>query len=390
MSKEKENITCTEDFSHHLMNTVPIVWAILKHLNARQLNSCSRVCHLWNNIVQRLRSKRCTRSWTCLQLPVGAEDITPIQEGTKEFLQNLYTEPDVVYMICESGLLSTNVAAPTQTRSGRRSHLTSQNYQDYVRSLLPKSCKLVGVGAGGIVGTSVDCKKSYEIENDVVGVAFLCLPRYEGVSISLCEDVEEEEYDLRIKIQQFYESLLEPEKPPCKLILMLLSDFHAPREYGSRMMEAVTGTLVAGAYVDEISPLNQGKYTVIRLASISGDSIQVASVIINESIDNASDAEECVKKLKGYNLPEENSFAFMFACLGRGEGLYGEPNVESSLFRKYFPRTPLIGLFGNGEIGFELVNKGNTESEGPEVKKKKSPVTLYHSYTTVLVLVSVT
>lgn len=127
----------------------------------------------------------------------------------------------------------------------------------------------------------------------------------------------------------------------------------------------------------------------MRLASISGQNVQVASVIISETINNANDSEECVKKLKAHNLPEENSFCFMFACLGRGEGLYGQSDIESSLFRKHFPKTPLIGLFGNGEIGFETVNNGIPQLEEPEMKKKKAPVKLYHSFTTVLVLISI-
>lgn len=40
----------------------------------------------------------------------------------------------------------------------------------------------------------------------------------------------------------------------------------------------------------------------------------------------------------------------MFSCLGRGEGLYGEPNFDSRLFRRYF-NIPLSGFFCNGEIG---------------------------------------
>jgi small ligand-binding sensory domain FIST len=43
--------------------------------------------------------------------------------------------------------------------------------------------------------------------------------------------------------------------------------------------------------------------------------------------------------------------ALMFACLGRGEGLYGEPNFDSSLFRQHIEQVPLSGFFCGGEIG---------------------------------------
>ncbi|NMG07368.1 FIST N-terminal domain-containing protein [Brasilonema sp. UFV-L1] len=43
--------------------------------------------------------------------------------------------------------------------------------------------------------------------------------------------------------------------------------------------------------------------------------------------------------------------ALMFSCLGRGEGLYGKPNFDSELFRRYLKDIPLAGFFCGGEIG---------------------------------------
>ncbi len=43
--------------------------------------------------------------------------------------------------------------------------------------------------------------------------------------------------------------------------------------------------------------------------------------------------------------------AFLFACLGRGEGLYGEADGDVSLCREVFGTVPIAGLFCNGEIG---------------------------------------
>lgn len=43
--------------------------------------------------------------------------------------------------------------------------------------------------------------------------------------------------------------------------------------------------------------------------------------------------------------------ALMFACVGRGEGLYGKPNFDSELFRRYIPNIPIGGFFCGGEIG---------------------------------------
>jgi small ligand-binding sensory domain FIST len=43
--------------------------------------------------------------------------------------------------------------------------------------------------------------------------------------------------------------------------------------------------------------------------------------------------------------------ALMFSCLGRGQGLYGEPDHDSRLFREELADAPLGGFFCNGEIG---------------------------------------
>lgn len=43
--------------------------------------------------------------------------------------------------------------------------------------------------------------------------------------------------------------------------------------------------------------------------------------------------------------------ALMFSCLGRGEGLYGCPNFDSRMFRRFLSNTPIAGFFCNGEIG---------------------------------------
>ncbi|MBD1849014.1 FIST C-terminal domain-containing protein [Leptolyngbya sp. FACHB-711] len=43
--------------------------------------------------------------------------------------------------------------------------------------------------------------------------------------------------------------------------------------------------------------------------------------------------------------------ALMFSCVGRGEGLYNQPNFDSQLFSRYMQHIPLSGFFCNGEIG---------------------------------------
>jgi len=49
--------------------------------------------------------------------------------------------------------------------------------------------------------------------------------------------------------------------------------------------------------------------------------------------------------------PAEPLAALLFACLGRGRGLYGHPDGDVSLCREAFNQLPIAGVFCNGEIG---------------------------------------
>lgn len=63
------------------------------------------MCKFWSQIVKRLKSKRRTRSWTYSRLPAGADDITPVVEDTKQFIQ--VCQKSVCDMYCCNSLSST-------------------------------------------------------------------------------------------------------------------------------------------------------------------------------------------------------------------------------------------------------------------------------------------
>ena len=49
--------------------------------------------------------------------------------------------------------------------------------------------------------------------------------------------------------------------------------------------------------------------------------------------------------------PAEPLVALLFACLGRGQGLYGGPDGDVTVAREVFGTLPVAGAFCNGEIG---------------------------------------
>lgn len=49
---------------------------------------------------------------------------------------------------------------------------------------------------------------------------------------------------------------------------------------------------------------------------------------------------------------DSSAGVLLFSCLGRGQGLYGQPDHDSSVVRELLgARVPIVGFFGNGEIG---------------------------------------
>ncbi len=86
-----------------------------------------------------------------------------------------------------------------------------------------------------------------------------------------------------------------------------------------------------------------------------GDRVRTGQRIQFHLRDAQTSAEDLEFLLQRYQQDLADSAttagALMFTCLGRGEGLYGQPNFDSRLFRRYLKDIPIGGFFCNGEIG---------------------------------------
>ena len=88
-----------------------------------------------------------------------------------------------------------------------------------------------------------------------------------------------------------------------------------------------------------------------------GDRVRPGQRIQFHLRDSQTSAEDLEKLLKNYQQQKQSSGksfgagVLMFACLGRGERLYNQPNFDSSLLCTYLKDIQLGGFFCNGEIG---------------------------------------
>lgn len=80
-------------------------------------------------------------------------------------------------------------------------------------------------------------------------------------------------------------------------------------------------------------------------------SVQTWSIVVDRKCKTKEQVEEKLKLFKQQVKLQKHSVGFMFACIARGKHMYQEENVESTIFKRLFPKVPLVGCFGNGEFG---------------------------------------
>ncbi|MEM8638427.1 MAG: FIST N-terminal domain-containing protein [Cyanobacteria bacterium P01_G01_bin.54] len=84
-----------------------------------------------------------------------------------------------------------------------------------------------------------------------------------------------------------------------------------------------------------------------------GDRIRPGQRVQFHLRDAQTSADDLTFHLQEYRQRwgQQSLGALMFACLGRGEGLYGEAHFDSRLFQEHLGTLPVGGFFCNGEIG---------------------------------------
>lgn len=145
-----------------------------------------------------------------------------------------------------------------------------------------------------------------------------------------------------------------------KVPLMVLRDLIASLSEEERIL--AQRSLFVGLVMDQFKlSLQQGDFLIRSILGVdpSAGAIAIGDVIrpgqrlqfqLRDAQASAEDLELLLERYqKQENLPP--AAAFIFSCLGRGQGLYGQSNFDSDLFRRYIHHIPIGGFFCNGEIG---------------------------------------
>ncbi|KAK7085103.1 hypothetical protein SK128_010709 [Halocaridina rubra] len=263
------------------------------------------------------------------------------------------------------------------------------------------------------VGYSIEVEARWNpSQRQADAVTLLLIPHHPGVKMKFfhilednfvkdCGDVEVNYDNIVISPEEF--NKMTSLTPDDDLKALLLFDIGFPEGLTTAVLHSALSrqnqkVAVGGGVIESFDcggKKNQSKSNFG--IAISGPNVMAASVIIPMHVGNPKALEEYMKMLKMCGLPEEQSFAFIFTCCGRGFTWYrrrGNPwfdynNMESKAFRKVFPNTPVFGFFGGGEIGVSYLPKFNdVDTEVEESPPKKRKKNFFHRFTTVIVLLS--
>jgi small ligand-binding sensory domain FIST len=123
------------------------------------------------------------------------------------------------------------------------------------------------------------------------------------------------------------------------------------------------GSLFAGLEMREGRPqYGQGDFLVRNIAGIDpkrgaiaiGGPVREQQILQFQLRDRRTSAEDLEQRLQRYRRerdPAAARGALLFSCVGRGSGLYGQPDHDSRAFKRTLGDIPLGGFFGNGELG---------------------------------------
>lgn len=138
--------------------------------------------------------------------------------------------------------------------------------------------------------------------------------------------------------------------------------YEATATLTDRKSPLVFDSLFAGIAADEEKyPVERGDYLIRNIAGVqpeTGALVITEEVRVGQTIQfhlknrryAHEDMERSLHDLSSRAAGRSLAMGFYFNCLGRGQGLYGEPNHDIQLIREAFPGLPIVGFFGNAEF----------------------------------------
>lgn len=132
---------------------------------------------------------------------------------------------------------------------------------------------------------------------------------------------------------------------------------------GVREMEHIPLHLIMGGvtFGDPITAIRDGRYRLnhIIAANLKDQSITLSHPLargqrlfwaMRDTLTAERDMRTAIER-SHTELSAEPDFALLFPCMGRGPHFWGNRDRDLDLLRSAFPGMPILGFYGNGEIG---------------------------------------
>lgn len=229
----------------------------------------------------------------------------------------------------------------------------------------PESVKVGGLASGGATSSGL-FRQQFHREG-IVGVTLSGNIALEAIVAQGCRPIgqpyriAQSERNILLKLEKQASSSLSGASFPTQTPLEVLQDLI--QELSEQDQRLAQNSLFIGVVRDEFKQdLEHGDFLIRGLLGLDprvgaiaiADSVRPGQRIQFHLRDAQTSAEDLAMLLERYQntsqAQDSPAGALMFSCLGRGQGLYGQPNFDSQLFHRYL-NIPLSGFFCNGEIG---------------------------------------
>ncbi|XP_049873950.1 uncharacterized protein LOC126372303 [Pectinophora gossypiella] len=421
--RDAEIISCDKSLVEKVMSNYIIAKNILSNLCWQDKLLCKHVCSTWRSAVNSLVREQLS---PVDFLYILVHNPTP-QTNTFRKSDNFYNEPLAILTFMNTLALNTAVeckdVSPSmcETPCEDKWHCMIDVISEHVS--VPKNCML------SVVSSSLTCMPVANTETDGFPVSPSihgdCFPFYAGIYIPVLPGVqyhvlnikqrEHNTMDLQTDFYDVIDKLCEDQIfkgvlvfVTEKYILQSVEDImllNYLKEVQPEIPYALGGCLIEETMFGERDIETLIKNINSKFDFVSENLISIGLFTVPKNKDNNERGETCnfdmfslviessewskQKIEKAINefakkVPTfEHSVALKLACVGRDR----KHILEQDYFRAAFPHTPLVGCFGNGELGVNHPPR-DLPPVPPHIAKKRKhepAKSLMYSYSTVFV-----
>ncbi|XP_018349703.1 PREDICTED: F-box only protein 22-like isoform X2 [Trachymyrmex septentrionalis] len=352
-SASKNNDSATQSNENILDSSTYLTYDILRivfqYLNARDLARAARVCRSW---LEAVNNEKWTRGPCCF--------IQLYEQLFVDFLnvENLRIKPSAGFFFIPEN--------------------TPRDIEERIETLLPEHCETIILYSRSII-------MDREMEDPFPNMVCAFLPQIPNVRIKSFKVAEDSSIQKTAEYQEIMNTIINRETSvsnheTCFMLFCNLEGRTTAKRWARAIQKSkeneivsVWGGVLEDLYIQHIENdrlyRRQTRHRIVHrmdipscVAVLITGSIQTWSIILQNR--TKEQAEARLKLFKNEVKLKKHSIGFMFMCIARGNEMYNETNVESTIFKRLFPKVPLVGCSGYGEFGKStVVNEVNKESK---------------------------